>query len=285
MTFHFKDITEEKELLIELRKKQPDIGVTTETLNRLPVFQPTLKPMFQERSFENAYGRITVIGRLGQSHKNLLETILYKRKVYKSYKDAKGNRHFEVLYDEYEVRRYLSRGTTYSQERYQELIEDMKQAYIEIETKELTVRGKFIADKTFSSKYSKLTKSNLPGLKDQEIPYAVLVLGDVLNTLISKELTFPYDPKPITQLSSGVSQAVVRLIKTHKNHPKAGYHLKPLIEGLTGNVEGQKWYNIKTQLKRDADKLKTIFLIAIDFEKERLFKMECKANGKIENLS
>lgn len=266
-TFLSETIDKEKEL-VKHGKRQRDIGVSTASLNRLPIFEPTLKPRFRERSFENAYGRLFVVGRLGQDHKNVLEAILYKRKVYKSYKDEEGNRCFEVLYDEYEVRKYLSESV-YCKTGYQSLIEDMKQAYVRIETKELVAEGNLIADKTVSKIYSKRTKSNLPGLKGQRIPYVVLKLGSVANRLISEELRFTYDPKPIMLLHSGISQAIVRFIKTQKRHPKLGYHLKDLIEELM-DVEGDVWKNTRRFLKKDAEGLKGLG-IAIDFEKDRLY--------------
>ena len=271
MTTFLSEIIEDKEKeLIRYGKRQRYIGVSTASLSRLPVFEPTLKPRYRERSFENAYGKMVVIGKLGQDHKNVLETILYRRKVYKSYRDKENNRCFEVLYHEYEIRRHLSKGSAYSKERYEELIEDMKQAYVKIETKELITEGNLIADKTVSGIYTKKTKSNLPGLKDKNIPYSILKLGNVLNTLINEELWFTYDPKPIMSLKSGVSQAVIRYLKTQKRHPKLGYHLKDLIENIQNNVEGQTWYNIKTQLKKDVEGLRGMG-ITIDLKKEKLY--------------
>jgi len=280
LTFEFVE-TEKK--LKEIKKEQRDIGVGTETLNRLPIFEPTARPTYGERAFENKHGKITVRGRLGQNHKSLLEVILYKRKFYKAYKDEEGKPHIKILYSEYEVKKHMSIGSVYSKERYKALLDDMKEAYVKIEKEGRVIEGKLIEDVTISHKYSKRTKSNLPNLKGQEIPYSVLVLGDITTQLILEELKFTYDPKLITQLDSGISQAIVRYLKTHAKHPRAGYHLKELVENLLNNVEGQKWYNIKTQLKRDSDKLKSLGIV-IDLEKERLFVMQCKANGKLENL-
>jgi hypothetical protein len=270
-TFLSETIEDKEKELVKYGKRQKDIGVSTASLNRLPVFEATLKPQHQQRYFENAYGKVFVEGKLGQDHKNVLETILYKRKAYRSYRDEEGNRCFEVLFDEYEVRKYLSmsKGSAYSKERYEELIEDMKEAYIRIETKELTVEGKLISDKTLSGIYSKQTKSNLPALKGQKIPYTVLKLGSVINSLISEELRFTYDPKPIMLLHSGVSQAIARFIKTQKRHPKVGYHLKALLEELI-DVEGDVWKNVRRSLRRDAEILKNLS-ITIDFGKDRLY--------------
>jgi len=264
----------EKELL-ELRKRkiQEDIGVTTESLNRLPVFEPTLRAEFQVRTFESKHGRLFVKGRLGQNHKSLLETILYKRKLLKRYKDEKGNIHIKVLYNEYEVRKHLSGESIYSYERYKKLIEDMKQAYIKIEKEEQTIEGKLITNKTTSNKYSKQTKSNLPSLKGRKINYGVLELGEATTQLILEEFCFTYNPRPIISLSNGISQALARYLKTYTRHPTAGYHLKPLLEALTGEIQNKQWWKIREYLKEDAKKLENIG-ITIDFKKERLYVVE-----------
>jgi len=260
-----------EKILAEKRKEQPDIGVTTITLNRLPIFQPTLRAKYQEKAFESPYGRITVKGRLGQNHKSLLETILYLRKLYDLDEE---NMSLRVLYNEYEVKKYLTTGSmTYSYEGYKQLIEDMKQTYIELGTMppEPIIKGI-----TPSNNYWRKTKSNLPSIKGKElpyIPYMIIEFGSVICYLTIKELKFTYNPKPIIQLQNGISQAIARYLKTHKNHPSAGYHLKTLIEHLTGSIEGQEWYNIKRLLKKDVEGLKENG-ITIDFKKNRLFMIE-----------
>jgi len=255
----------EKELA-ELRKIQEELGVATESLNRLPIFLPTLKAKFELRSFESKYGRITIHGRLGQAHKNVLETILFKRKAF----SLKGTS-LKILYNEYEVRKYLSsQGTEYNYETYQRLIKDMIQTYIKLETENFSIEGTLITRKFTAKNYSYKTKSNLPGLAGKDIAYAVIELGDVATMLIKKELRFKYDPKPIMQLKSGISQALVRFLKTHKHHPQAGYHLRELVANLTENVEGQNWRNIKRFLKKDAEGLKGMGIV-IDFGKDRLY--------------
>jgi len=255
--------------LEQLQKEQRDeeLGVTTESLNRMPVFQPTLQARFEIRSFENKYGKGIVEGRLGQAHKNVLETIFFKRKAFAT-KPC-----FKILYDEYEVRRHLSQGSEYNYETYLRLIEDMKTANIKLEIQGRTIEGTLIKDKYNAKNYTHKTKSNLPALKGKKIPYAVIELGDVTVELIKEEIKFKYDPKPIMTLSSGISQAIVRFLKTHRHHPEAGYHLKELVANLTDHIEGQNWRNIKRLLKKDADKLESLGIV-IDFEKERLYVVE-----------
>jgi len=257
--------------LIKRRKQQPDIGVTTISLNRLPIFQPSLRAEYKEKTFESPHGKITVKGRLGQNHKSLLETILYLRKLYDFDEE---NMSLRVLFNEYEVKKHLTQGSTvYSYERYKQLIEDMKQAYISLETGNKPIEGKLIEEPTPSSNYKRKTKSNLPALKGEEIPYVILELGKVVSYLFSKEFKFTYDPKPIIQLRNGISQAVARYLQTHKNHPPAGYHLRQLIEILEGKMESKRWWKIREYLKEDAKQLKQLN-IAIDFKKNRLFVTE-----------
>jgi len=259
--------------LEKIRKDQKDIGVATESLNRLPIFQPTLKPRFETRTFESKYGIITVKGRLGQNHKSLLETILYKRKAYslrieQDEDDIKVS--LEVLYNEYEVKKYLSQSSIYSHERYKQMIEDMTTAYVELKKHDERIAGTLIARERVSNKYRRKTKSNLPQVKGKEIPYTKLEFGDVASRLIVKELKFTYDPKPIMTLDSGISQAIVRYLKTHRSHPSTGYHLKTLIENLIENVEGHVWKNIRRFLKKDAEQLEALGIL-IDFKKDRLY--------------
>jgi len=260
--------------LKEIRRDQKDIGVTTESLNRLPIFQPTLKPRFEVRTFESKYGKITVEGKLGQNHKSLLEVVLYKRKAYKlkidkNEDDVKVS--LEVLYNEYEVKKYLSQSSKYSDERYHQMIKDMITAYIVLEKDDERIAGTIIARERESKKYYRKTKSNLPNIK-REIPYVKLEFGDVFSRLLVKELRFTYDPKPITRLDSGISQAIVRFLLTHKRHPRAGYHLKELIENIDENVD-QKWKDIRRALKKDAAMLENLGAV-IDFKKDRLFVVE-----------
>jgi len=267
----------EKELL-EIRRDQKDIGVATESLNRLPIFQPTLKPRFVSRTFESKYGKLFVKGRLGQNHKSLLETILYKRKAYslhinKDENDIKVS--LEVLYNEYEVKKYLSQSSKYSDERYDQMIEDMITAYIMLEEDGEKTKGTLITRVKVSEKYYRKTKSNLPSIRETMIPYTKLEFGDVASRLIVKELRFTYDPKPIMSLGSGISQAIVRYLKTQKNHPATGYHLKALIENLVENVEGQIWHEIRRALKKDAEALEHLG-ITIDFKKDRLYVINNK---------
>jgi len=256
--------------LAEIRKAQPDIGVATISLNRLPIFQPTLKPKYQEKTFESRHGRINVRGRLGQNHKSLLETILYKRKAYDLDKE---NMRLSVLYNEYEIKKYLSQGTTYSHEWYQKLLMDMMHASFSVEEGKRARSRTLIEDKKPSDNYYRKTKSNLPDLKREEISYMIIEFGELASYLISQEFKFTYDPKPIITLRNGISQAVVRFLITFTKHPSAGYHLRPLVKHLEGEMNNKRWWKIREYLKEDAEQLEGIGIV-INFKADRLFVIE-----------
>jgi len=255
----------------EIRKKLPHIGVTTESLNRLPVFEPSIKPRQGVRTYEGKYGKVTVDGRLGQSHKNLLEAILWKKEIHAFFKDG-DKRYLKVLYDKGKVRRYISQTKGYYSHRgYISLLEDMKRTYVRIETEKVKTEGYLIID-LYDSPTLKPIDSKSPIIPKQ-VPLTTAIFGEVLTALIDNEFHFTYDPKPIMTLPNGISQAIIRFLKTHKSHPSAGYHLRELIKTIGGHTQGVKWRTIKKALKEDADKLES-FGIVIDFEKERLYVME-----------
>jgi hypothetical protein len=81
------------------------------------------------------------------------------------------------------------------------------------------------------------------------------------------------------KLSSGISQALVRYLLTHRSHPQAGYHLRELIANLIENVEGQKWKDIRKALKEDAKQLETLGIV-INFGEDRLFVIKDLLNSK-----
>jgi hypothetical protein len=258
--------------MLEIRKNQDDIGVATETMNRLPVFEPTTRPTFKARTFDSKYGKIFVKGRLGQVHKSLLETILYKRKFY-DLRIEKNKVRLTVLFNEYEVKKYMSQGSVYNKETYNRLIDDLSVTQVKIQKGIEYIEGTFITSKLKSKLYSRRTKSNLPNLRGEEIPYIMMEFGDVASLLLATELRFTYDPKPIMELKYGISQAVVRYLKTHRSHPSTGYNLKALIENLIENVEGHVWKNIRRFLKKDSELLEQLGIV-IDFKKDRLFVIE-----------
>jgi hypothetical protein len=263
----------------KIRRNLDNIGVATVTQNRTPIFEPSNKPREGIRNYELDYGeynRLTIEGRLGQTHKSLLETILWKKELY-DYIYAEqivGDevikiKYLKVLYDREKIRKYLSSNGKYSWQGYDELLKDMMRTIITLENKlGKRVRSPLVID-LYDSPTKKPIHSRSP-IIPKEVSLTTIVLGSVITTLLDTEIKFIYDPKPISQLGSGVSQALTRFLITHKKHPQAGYNLRELIKRLGCPAEGGGYRNIKRALKQDADQLEANG-IAISFEKEKLF--------------
>jgi len=260
----------------ELRKKLKNIGVATESQNRLPMFEASNKPRQGIRSFKGRHGEVTVEGRLGQIHKNLLEAILWKKELH-SYihtDQTIGNgkikvKYLKVLFDREKVRKFLAQGKgKYSKQRYKILLDDMMRTILTLNVRGETMRGPLVID-LYDSPVAKPINTKSPIIPKQ-VKLTTIVFGSVITTLLDNELKFNYNPKKLLALNSGVSQALIRYLATHKNHPPAGYHLKELAKDLDCPIERAEWYDIKRALKRDAETLETLGIV-INFERERLF--------------
>jgi len=257
----------------ELREIIGEMGVTTESQNRLPIFEPTFKAKEGTRVFENKHGKIIVVGRLSQAHKNLIETILWKKEVCKPIKDEEGREYLKVVYEQEKIRRYLSQGSKYNYKRYKMLLDDMMRTSITIKTKKLEVAGTLIM-RTEKSKVIKQIQNRSP-IIPEEVTLTSIIFGDVATALFENELRFTYDPRRIMNLRNGISQALARYIKTHQGHPQVGYHLKPLIEILVGEMENKKWWKIREYLREDAKMLEDIGVV-INFKEDRVFVIKEK---------
>ena len=254
----------------ELRKGLESLGVTTESQNRLPIFEPTIRAKDGIRVFEGRYGKLLIQGRLGQSHKNLLEVIFWKKEIY-TFDEEDGIEFLKVAYDEMKIRKYLSQKSEYSYERYRELLKDMIRTYISLETNKLRIQGTLIMQ-IYESKVKRPTQSRSP-IIPKEVPLTVIKFGAVATALFKNELRFTYDPKTIMGLRNGISQAVARFLKTHKEHPEAGYHLRNLIESLEGQIENKRWWKLREYLKEDSELLQKLG-ITIDFKNDRVIVAE-----------
>jgi hypothetical protein len=144
----------------------------------------------------------------------------------------------------------------------------MMRTIITLETEKVKIQGPLIIEIN-DSPVLKTVASKSPIIPNQ-VPLTTIKFGAIATALLEKELKFTYDPKPIMKLSSGISQALVRYLITHRGHPQAGYHLRELIKNLDEPTEGKQWRNIKGALKQDAKHLETLGIL-INFEEERLF--------------
>jgi len=154
---------------------------------------------------------------------------------------------------------------------YKTLLDDMIRTVITIKTEKLEVTGTLIM-RLEKSKVIKPVKNRSP-IIPEEVTLTSIIFGDVATALFENELRFTYDPRLIMTLRNGISQAIVRYIRTHKNYPAPGYHLRTLVETLAGQIENRKWWEIRRCLKEDSELLQRLG-ITIDFKDDRVIVVE-----------
>lgn len=229
--------------------------------SRIIIYQPSQRPIeLKGEWMKTAFGRCRVIGRLGQRHADIVESMLYVAERKREVSDGG----IELLVDPARLRRTLS-DCQYSLGRIQKLIGDLRAAIVEIITPDLEGTGNSI----------------IGGIIDHVIPSGMMRpnpltgrnrklwrvrLGVALAMLLKRDLRLYYSPEPIARLQHGISQAVARHILTHKHVPVNGWHMDTLIQAVTGKeLSNQTKRDGRRRMKQDAKQLGELG-IEIDLE-------------------
>ena len=71
--------------------------------------------------------------------------------------------------------------------------------------------------------------------------------------LIRGDIPLHYNPKAIISLTNGISQAIARLVLTHRSAPNGGWKIDGLISAVSGKVlTGTALRNARRAVKDDA---------------------------------
>lgn len=194
---------------------------------RLRIFQPSQKPVHKEITISTDWGTAVVKGRLGQRHADVLEAIrVCALKIVKT-----DNGGFDMLVDPFEIRKKIGTGY-YSYEQMKKLLEDLRDASVRIDTPEFTGYGGLINE--YIESKNPVPKTGRGVLDGKERYLMIVSIGKIGATLLQNDIPLYYDPTPITNLTSGMSQAVARHVLTHKQDPCGGWKLDTLIEAVAG---------------------------------------------------
>lgn len=221
---------------------------------RVLLYQPTQRPRERQGDWlETKFGRCRVTGRLGQRHADVVEALLYVAERRREVSDGG----IELLVDPARVRRTLS-DHSYSLNRIQALLRDLRSATVEIVTPELEHSGDRIIGGLIDhvvpspkTRYNPLTggQRNLWRVR----------LGIALVMLLERDLRLYYSPEPIARLQHGVSQAVARHVLTHQHNPSGGWHTDTLLRAVYGqDITSMALRNGRRRLKQDGEGLRKI---------------------------
>jgi hypothetical protein len=234
------------------------LPTTTALQARVMLFQPSKKPRKEARVFETKYGICKVVGRLGQQHADVLEAIMT---TYKAKRTSENK--IEVLIDPYKVRKLLS-DAVYSASTLKNILEDMITTLIEIKAKhhkgsEFLIMGSMINSvKVIQTK----EKDNFGKNKTEWL----ITFGEALCTLLDKDLHLYYETQPINRLKSGITQAIIRFLLTHKDVPNGGWSLDYCIKSVAGECTSAKMTEYRQTVRKEIDGIKNCGFV---FENDR----------------
>lgn len=244
------------------------MATTTAHQSRLQMFQPTRRPKHSMITIETTWGTAKVHGRIGQGHADILESIFWNAEQHRMLPDGR----LQMLVDPYKLRMSAG-GDKLSGAQLEKLIKELMAVVIDMRVKSTGLRCLgHIIDTVVESKIDAPTRPGAMGgferkMLKVDIPesFMQLMMGDV---------QLRYDPAPISQLTTGVAQAIVRHIRTHKHEPAGGWTVDGLIEVVGAGKTAKEMRDRRGDLKEDAGGLKELGLL---LEDGRIKKIEPKS--------
>ncbi len=241
---------------IELLKKVP---TTTVHQSRLQVFQPTRRPKDVERTILTPWGEAKISGKIGQVHADIIEAMC---------KNAKDHRvtdtgQIQLLVDPYVVRKSVGGGKPYSGDTLWRMIQELRKTSIELSApaQRIRVMGGVI---DMVEESIQVTSHN-----GEKRHLWRVTLSPAYAALVAGDLPLHYDPAPLAQIESGISQAVARHIMTHRDQPEGGWSLDNLIKAVGSGNTPVELRNRRREVNQDAENL---LRLGITVRDGRVFK-------------
>lgn len=219
------------------------LPTSTATPIRLCAYQPTRRPTQTIREVETVYGSLTIDGRLGQAHADLMDCVMYLAEKHRVKDD-----HLEVVVDPYRIRKVLGCGGQYSADQMAKLQRDLLQTILTIDTPMLKISGHII-DQFIKTKQLRIDRRSW---SSGQRHLQVWVFSQQWTLLMKQDISRYYNPIPLCRIDSGSVAAIARHILTHQSQPNGGWRLDGLIRatGVTRQLS-----KVRTELIENADAL------------------------------
>lgn len=275
-----KKITITTEVVNENLEANENLRLPTSTVHqaRLRVFEPTRRATYKERINKTEWGYSRILGKLGQVHADFIEAIFFHAEKIERY----GSGQVVLIVDPYKVRMSMGGGKQYSHKALKIIAENLRSGIIEIKIKDKGMRTMGgIIDNITESTISKINPMN----KEKERFMWKVAVNSLYVSLMREDLNVRYDPLPIAQLDSGISQAIVRFCKGHKNSPNGGWILDNLIfmvGAINTDSSPQVLRDRRREVRKDATKMQKCGVILDENNRVHLVKDYVK--DKILNL-
>ena len=196
-------------------KSKPPVCVTHES--KLPVFQPTRRPSrVRQQRFDTAYGSVTVTGKLGQGHRDVLDAVMACAERSKV-EDGR----LSVLVDPYQLRKMVSSGRNggmFPYDHIQRLLRDLRAAEVVMDMPALQLR---VTDGILADfEESAITKESEPWafqtMSGGPRPMLKVTFGKNWTRMLKKDLPVVYHLPIVIGMRHGASQATARYCLSHR---------------------------------------------------------------------
>ncbi len=228
-------------------KKLP---TTTVSQSRLQVYEPTRRPKESTRQIETPWGHALIIGKLGQGHADVVESIFRNAIDWRVLEDPKTNlARILILVDPYHVRKTAYGGGSGTGAGVENMLRDVMRSLIELRLKNGDTLIGHIIDQV---EMTEIEVNNPLGGKRHLWRVTV---GAAYVELMGRDLHLHYDPLPIAALSSGVAQAIARHVATHSSEPSGGWFLDGLISSVGAGGDYKIMKKRRQAIRSDASGL------------------------------
>lgn len=231
------------------------LPTSTATPTRLCVYQATRRPKQITKTIETTFGYLTIDGRLGQAHADLMECLMYCAEQHRI-RDGR----LEVLIDPYSLRKSLGSSGQYSASQIKILRTDLQKAILTIATEDIESHCHIIEKVVISKIGRPDPRSWITG--ERKLEY--WVFSQEWTEIINKDIKRYYNPLPLCSIEAGSVSAIARHILTHQFQPNGGWKLEGLLKAVDVARSASK---VRQELIQHADVLAQLGIV---FEDDRL---------------
>lgn len=236
---------------VELLRQIP---TSTAHQARLQLYQPTRRPVWQERKIITPWGVATVRGKIGQVHADIIEAICRHAEDHR-YIEMTGN--MQILVDPYKVRVTVGGGKPYSKDTMWRMLSELREVSVTLEAPSigLKILGGILdrVEESSATRYNPLTGSTRKLWR--------VTLDPAFTAMLQADLHLNYDPAPLAKIETGIAQAIARHILTHRDQPSGGWSLDSLIHIVGAGENSVAMRHRRREVYASADSLKAVGVI------------------------
>lgn len=215
------------------------LPTATATPARLRAFQATRRPQQLVKTIQTAFGNLTIEGRLGQVHADLMECVMFLSETSRV-KDGR----LEIVVDPHKIRCAMGdKGCKYSASTIKTLEKDLRKTLLDIETPHHKIMGG-IVERIVESKLVRADRRGWSSSKNRNLQCWIFTLE--WTALVQSDMPRFYNPTPLCRIKHGSVSAIARHVLTHQHQPRGGWKLVGLMAAAGVERQASKvWREVK----------------------------------------